>query len=95
MLSQAGIFSVVQWGTEMFVGALQIALPGVIALLVVNTAFGVMSRAAPTLNLFAVGFPVALLLGFVILVLNIPNFTPAFEGLLFSSLDAVQRMLSR
>ena len=92
--SRAGLFSVVQWGTDMFMGALRIALPGVIALLVVNTAFGVMSRAAPTLNLFAVGFPVALLLGFIILVLNIPNFTPAFEGLLRSSLEAAQQLLS-
>ena len=33
------------------------------ALLVVNLAFGVMSRAAPTLNLFAVGFPVTLVFG--------------------------------
>ena len=36
------------------------------ALLVVNLAFGVMSRAAPTLNLFAVGFPVTLIAGLVI-----------------------------
>ena len=92
--STNGLWLLVSWGTEMFVGALRIALPGVIALLVVNTAFGVMSRAAPTLNLFAVGFPVALLLGFVILVLNIPNFTPAFESLLLSSLETARNVLS-
>jgi flagellar biosynthetic protein FliR len=37
---------------------------------VVNLSFGVMSRAAPTLNLFAVGFPVAMLLGFVVIFLS-------------------------
>ena len=42
---------------ELFPGALRVALPGMTALLVVNLAFGVMSRAAPALNLFAVGFP--------------------------------------
>jgi flagellar biosynthetic protein FliR len=93
--TQDGLWTLLLWGSDMFVGALRIALPGVIALLVVNTAFGVMSRAAPTLNLFAVGFPAALLLGFIILVLNIPNFTPTFESLLFGSLDAVRQMLSR
>ena len=93
--SAEALMRVVQWGSQMFVGALRVALPGVIALLVVNTAFGVMSRAAPTLNLFAVGFPVALLLGFVVLVLNIPNFVPAFEGLFYASLDVIQAMLSR
>lgn len=93
--SQDGIWTLITWGTDMFAGALRLALPGVIALLVVNTAFGVMSRAAPTLNLFAVGFPVALLLGFVILLLNIPNFTPTFSDLLYGSLTAVETMLSR
>ncbi len=94
-LSLDGIGTLIAWGTDMFIGALRLALPGVIALLVVNTAFGVMSRAAPTLNLFAVGFPAALLLGFVILVLNIPNFTPTFSDLLQRSLGAVAEMLSR
>ena len=61
----------------MFAGARAVALPAVTALLVVNLAFGVMSRAAPTLNLFAVGFPIALLLGFVILLLNMPNLPAA------------------
>ena len=51
------------WGTHLFLGALMVALPGMTALLVVNLAFGVMSRAAPTLNLFAVGFPVTLIFG--------------------------------
>ena len=45
------------WGSTMFLGALRIALPGMTALLVINLAFGVISRAAPALNLFAVGLP--------------------------------------
>ena len=43
------------------------ALPGITALLIVNLAFGVMSRAAPSLNLFAVGFPITLVFGLVII----------------------------
>ncbi len=62
-----GIWTVVSWGTQMFAGAVLIALPAVVALLVVNLAYGVISRAAPTLNLFAVGLPTTILLGFVIL----------------------------
>lgn len=49
---------------------MSVALPAIIALIVVNLSFGVMSRAAPTLNLFAVGFPVAMLFGFVVIFLN-------------------------
>lgn len=61
------LWSVASWGTQMFAGAVLVALPAVVALLVVNFAYGVISRAAPTLNLFAVGFPATVLLGFLIL----------------------------
>jgi flagellar biosynthetic protein FliR len=54
---------------------MNIALPAVTALVVVNLSFGVMSRAAPTLNLFAVGFPVAMLLGFVVIFLSMESLT--------------------
>lgn len=60
-------WSIANWGSEMFSGALRIALPAAVALLIVNVAYGVISRAAPTLNLFAVGLPTTVLLGFVIL----------------------------
>ena len=50
-------------------------------MLVVNIACGVMSRAAPTLNLFAVGFPSALLLGFIILLLNVGNLAASLTEL--------------
>ena len=65
--STDGIWAVVAWGSQMFAGAVLVALPAVVALLVVNLAYGVISRAAPTLNLFAVGFPATVLLGFLIL----------------------------
>ncbi len=58
------------WTGQLFVYALKIALPAITAILVVNLSFGIMSRAAPTLNLFAVGFPVAMLLGFAVIFLN-------------------------
>ncbi len=58
------------WTAQLFIFAMKIALPAVTALLIVNLSFGIMSRAAPTLNLFAVGFPVAMLLGFVVVFLN-------------------------
>ena len=47
----------------MFEAGLLIALPAVIALVIVNLALGVVTRAAPQLNLFGVGFPITLLGG--------------------------------
>lgn len=49
----------------LFSSALLLALPGMIAMLLVNLTFGIASRSAPSLNLFALGFPMTLILGFV------------------------------
>lgn len=72
------LWSIVMWGNQLFAGALMVALPGMTALMVVNLAFGVMSRAAPTLNLFAVGFPVTLIAGLVIVYLGLPSVQATF-----------------
>jgi flagellar biosynthetic protein FliR len=69
-------------GTQIFSGALAVALPGITALLIVNLAFGVMSRAAPSLNLFAVGFPITLVFGLVIIMVGLPALQSAFVDLL-------------
>jgi flagellar biosynthetic protein FliR len=42
------------------------SLSGIIALLTINLSFGVMTRAAPQLNIFALGFSFALLVGLLI-----------------------------
>jgi flagellar biosynthetic protein FliR len=89
-----GVWVLVTYGSEMFAGALRIALPAATALLVVNIAFGVMSRAAPTLNLFAVGLPAGLLIGFLILLVNIEHLAALMATLLESSLGAIARMLA-
>jgi flagellar biosynthesis protein FliR len=92
-LGPDGLWTVVQWGSTLFSGALSIALPGVTALLIVNLAFGVMSRAAPTLNLFAVGLPVSLVFGLVIILTGLPTVQSGFARLLEQALMLV-RMLT-
>lgn len=86
VLTRDGLWLVAGWGGRIFEYGLMIALPAVVALLVVNLAMGVVSRAAPQLNLFAVGFPVAMLFGFVVLLLSLPALRPAFSGLLGDAL---------
>ena len=84
-LGGAGLWMLVNFGSSLFSGALMIALPGLAALLIVNMGFGVMSRAAPTLNLFAVGFPAVLALGMVIVMLGLPAVQTGFMRLLESA----------
>lgn len=81
-LSNETLWTLVSWGTQIFAGALAVALPGITALLIVNIAFGVMSRAAPSLNLFAVGFPITLVFGLVIITVGLPSLQSAFVELL-------------
>lgn len=65
----------------MFLSGLLLALPAVTALLVVNLAFGVMTRAAPQLNVFSLGFPVSLVFGLFIVWLGMGGFLPQYDAL--------------
>ncbi|WP_097460338.1 flagellar biosynthetic protein FliR [Mangrovitalea sediminis] len=67
--------------TWMFSAALLLALPAITAVMIVNISFGVMTKAAPQMNLFSLGFPIALLFGlFSIWVLE-GDFLPHFQRL--------------
>lgn len=82
----AEIFSLVAiWGTKMFAGSLLIALPIVAGVLLVNLAFGVLTRAAPQLNIFAVGFPVTILVGFILMIFSVPVLQPVLLDLFEST----------
>ncbi len=58
--------------SQMFASSLLLALPVLTAVLLINIAFGVITRAAPQLNIFAVGFPVTILAGFVFIYITLP-----------------------
>ncbi len=87
------ISQMLEWTGWLFIFATKIALPAVTSILVVNLAFGAMSRAAPTLNLFAVGFPVAMLLGFAVIFLNMDALIENVTSFLSISLSAVSALL--
>ena len=62
-----------QLGTDLFASALWIALPVVAMLLFVNLALGIVSRVAPQINIFAVGFPLTLVVGLVGITATLPT----------------------
>jgi flagellar biosynthetic protein FliR len=78
---------------EVFAGALRVALPAMTAMLVVNLAFGFTSRAAPALNLFAVGFPVTLVAGFVFTWFSLRGFPQAFAAMNDAAFAGVRSVL--
>ena len=62
----------VQWSSTVFLGGLLIALPLMVGMLLVNIGVGIMARASPNLNIFAVGFPLFFITGFGLLLASFP-----------------------
>lgn len=69
----------VLWAKWMFATALSLALAPLTAMLLINFSFGVMTRAAPQLNIFAIGFPITMMAGLLIMWLTFGNFLTHFE----------------
>ena len=69
------------WGGIIFSAGVQLSLPMVAALLITNIALGILTRAAPQLNLFGIGFPITLTIGFVVIGLALPYLATPLERL--------------
>lgn len=76
-----GLHAVMAFGVRLFGGAVRVALPAMTSLLLVNIGFAAISRAAPSMNLFAVGFPITVSLGFIALWLSLRSLPGAFQAL--------------
>jgi flagellar biosynthesis protein FliR len=86
-------WSIIAWSSRIFAAGLLMALPVIASLLMVNVSFGVATRAAPQLNIFAVGFPVTIMLGLLLMWLTLPNMLENFSGLLRESYDLIAELL--
>lgn len=79
MMSAQSFYTIAKWGENIFIFGLQISLPLLAALLITNLALGILTRAAQQLNLFAIGFPITLTIGFVILSISLPYLAPIMD----------------
>jgi len=92
-LSRVGLWKMANVASMMFAGGLMVAIPAVTALLLVNIAMGVVTRAAPQLNIFAVGFPMMILLGFIFLAASVPVIFTQFSHMLMQGFDNMRDIL--
>lgn len=76
------------WGAEIFRAGLWVSLPVVLLLLFVNMALGLVSRVAPQLNVFAIGFPLTVSIGLVGLLATLPLMQTPLEAVLSRLLAA-------
>ncbi|GJL74401.1 flagellar biosynthetic protein FliR [Nitrosomonas sp.] len=86
--------SLANWGSEIFKSGLQLSLPVLTALLITNLALGILTRAAPQLNIFAVGFPLTLSIGFLMLAVSITFYTPILEALIFEGFEFMSSLVN-
>ncbi len=81
-VAATGFRALASWGSEIFAAGLLLALPLLAALLITNLALGILTRAAPQLNIFTVGFPLTLAIGLLVLGLVLPYFAPVLERMI-------------
>jgi flagellar biosynthetic protein FliR len=89
-----GTFQIASAGSWLFASALFVALPAVTAILTINFAFGIMTRAAPQLNVFSLGFPFTMLMGLIILWIGLSGFLPQYQSLLSECLTLLKNLFA-
>ena len=82
-----------QWSSMMFLGALLLAMPIMVCLLFINIGVGVITRAAPALNIFAVGFPAMILAGMLLLATSMTSIGFRIQWLWRRAFDVVGQAL--
>lgn len=93
-LTRAGIWELLAWTSRMFAAGVLMAMPVIISLLLTNIGMGVVTRAAPQLNIFAIGFPITMLMGFVLMWVVLPQVMGNFGNLVLETFERSAIVLS-
>ncbi|HEX5126639.1 MAG TPA: flagellar biosynthetic protein FliR [Rhodocyclaceae bacterium] len=93
VLAAKGWQVLVHGGGIMFAAGLLISLPIVAALLITNIALGILTRSAPQLNLFSLGFPITSTVGIVLLLVSLNAFAPALQNLFDQGFDLLAMVI--
>jgi flagellar biosynthetic protein FliR len=73
--------------------AFQMAAPMIAALFLVDVGLGILAKTAPQFNVFVIGMPLKVLIGFVLLTLFIQGFLVLFSDLFASMFSSMQKLL--
>jgi flagellar biosynthetic protein FliR len=87
------LLAVAAWGMGIFETGIAVALPAVIALVIVNMALGVVMRAAPQLNLFGIGFAITMAVGFFMLLAGVDGLMAGIGSLIEGALSTARAMV--
>ena len=87
------IWAIIVWSSRIFSDGLLLAMPIIISLLLVNVVFGVASKSAPQLQIFAVGFPITLMLGVLLIWVTLPEVLELIPDMLSDGFDLIKQLL--
>ena len=93
LLGQVAFGKVIAWSSMIFLGGLLIALPVMIALLFINIGMGVVTRAAPSLNIFSVGFPATIAAGFIVLIFSMESIVSRIQWVWMQAFSHVRDLV--
>jgi len=91
-LHAQGLGILFDWSSQIMVSGMLLALPLIIVLLTINLALGILNRTAQQLSVFAVGFPISLLVGMILLAVVLPQTAPFLARLFDSGYEAMGRL---
>ncbi len=80
------------WSAQVLASGVLLALPLVMTLLCISLALGILNRTAQQLSVFAVGFPISLLVGLLLLAIVLPQIAPFLTRLFHTALRAMQQL---
>ena len=93
-IAKQNFFTMVMWASNMFSSAVLVSLPAVTALLLVNMSLGIIGRAAPQLNIFAVGFSITIAGGFYIIMVSLPVVLVQFENVSLEAFSQIKEFVN-
>jgi len=88
------VTEVVSVSGKIFLIALKISAPVVIAMLISHLLLGFIYKAAPQMNIFFIGYPVYIFVGFMVILIGIPIFTHVIGGYLNGIKDEMIRIIA-
>ncbi|MDU0112836.1 flagellar biosynthetic protein FliR [Psychrosphaera aquimarina] len=92
-LATGSFYDLAVFGGWMFAAALILSIAPLVAMLVINLSFGIMTRAAPQLNIFSIGFPFTMMSGLIVMWITLESFVFHFENNWQMSLEMMCKII--
>jgi flagellar biosynthetic protein FliR len=91
---EAGIMLILKGLSQLFLDAAIISMPVMGTLFLITLATGLISKAAPQINILSEGFPISIMAAFILLLVSMPYMVEAFVRVLNAAFQALQNLMT-